>query len=140
MRHLYKVVVFFVLLLALSACGTPVVAVQGDSPTTNQVPAATAVNVVEAPTTSTLLGTWQRITSSNDASSFGLAWMEQIEFLKDGTLVTVNSMSGVYSFPEEGRIKIEFKNGSETHKYSISGDTLTFDFDAKKSTVYKKIK
>lgn len=79
---------------------------------------------------SAILGAWQL---TGDVDELGLlsffAFVDRIEFLKDGTFVLPNfmNMSGSYSFPDKGKITFQTTSyGSTTYDYELSGDTLTF--------------
>lgn len=89
---------------------------------------------------SAIVGTWDRVTPQAQ-STLNFMFMEQIEFLSNGTFVLpkFNNMSGKYSFPESDRIKIETSNGSWTYKFTLSGDRLVFD-DGGKTIEYRRIK
>ena len=89
---------------------------------------------------SNLSGTWERTTPAVQAGPFfGIA--DQIEFLKGGTFVipTLDNVSGSFSFPEKDRIKFESQFGAAVYKFTLAGNTLTFD-DNGVSVEYKKIK
>jgi hypothetical protein len=89
---------------------------------------------------SEIVGTWQRVTPSDNLFSF-FTWADQIEFLKDGTFVLpgFNNTSGTYSFPENGRIKLEGPSGAVTYKFSLSGDKLIFEEDGQ-TIEYQRVK
>lgn len=68
----------------------------------------------------------------------GGLFSRDVEFFKDGTL-SWEGISGKYTFPDPGRMKIELAWGFATvvtvYKYSLSGDILTLDDE--QGTVYK---
>ena len=89
---------------------------------------------------SALLGRWERVreeATQDEISLTEFLWLvDQIEFLRDGTVVMNSSVemlgesmdirvAGQYSFPESGRIKFEFPEGTYVYKYEVSGDRLT---------------
>ena len=90
---------------------------------------------------SSIRGTWERVTPSDQLGFSFFAFAEQIEFLESGTFVLPKFMntSGTYSFPQSDRISFQGPQGTQTYKYTLNGDRLTFDADGK-TIEYRKMK
>lgn len=82
---------------------------------------------------STIRGTWERVTPTEQLGFSFFAFAEQIEFLENGTFVLPKFMntSGSYSFPQSDRISFQGPQGTATYKYVVNGDRLTFEADGK---------
>ncbi|OQY92332.1 MAG: hypothetical protein B6D41_08280 [Chloroflexi bacterium UTCFX4] len=83
---------------------------------------------------SAIRGTWERVTPTEQLGIFSFfAFVEQIEFLENGTFVLPKIMntSGSYSFPQSDRISFQGPQGTATYKYVVNGDRLTFEADGK---------
>lgn len=92
---------------------------------------------------SEIVGIWKRLTPTQELISGDyndLLALEKVEFLKDGSFVILsfNNITGKYSFPVSGRVKMEYPNGAAMYKYELTNNTLTLQ-QGEKRVRYERI-
>jgi hypothetical protein len=140
----FQIIVIFLLgLLTLGVIGLAVTLITGNSIPNIGLPGLGVLNPSKA-----ILGKWERyVEPTRTSTGCNLGYPPTIEFFSDGTYVGTSIgiwsdffvwQGGQYEILDDGRIKMQTKNGFAVYKLSMIEDKLTFTDDSACEFTYQR--